>query len=124
MILGESSPAFLAVGNSANNKSKSTINGILAMRSFKDQFSTGYVDPKKGGPDLTPQQISIVVAILSAGTFAGSLISAPFGDLIGRRLSIIAAIGVFIFGVIFQVCADALPLLLAGRYVVSNGLMC
>lgn len=108
------------MGNPANNKSKSTINGILAMRSFKDQFSTGYTTKK--GPDLTPQQISIVVAILSAGTFAGSLISAPFGDLIGRRLSIIASIGVFIFGVIFQVCADALPLLLAGRYVVSSSL--
>ncbi len=88
------------------------------MSSFKKQFSTGY--PNDDAPDLRPAQISIIVAILSAGTFAGALISAPFGDWIGRRLSIIASIGVFILGVIFQVTASALPLLLAGRYVLSG----
>lgn len=89
------------------------------MRSFRDQFSTGFRDDH-GELALRPDQISITVAILSAGTFAGALISAPFGDWIGRRLSIIAAIGVFIIGVIFQVTAPALPLLLAGRYVPSR----
>lgn len=88
------------------------------MRSFRDQFSTGFRDAS-GQLDLRPDQISITVAILSAGTFAGSLLAAPFGDWIGRRLSIIASIGVFILGVIFQVTADALPLLLAGRYVLT-----
>lgn len=89
------------------------------MRSFREQFTTGFYD-EKGEPGLAPSQVSITVAILSAGTFAGSLLSAPFGDWIGRRLSIIASIGVFILGVIFQVTANALPLLLAGRYVTSS----
>lgn len=86
------------------------------MKSFKSQFNTGYVDDD-GSFNLSPSQISIIVAILSAGTVAGALIAAPAGDWIGRRISIIASICVFCFGVIFQVCADAIPMLLAGRYV-------
>lgn len=86
------------------------------MDSFKDRFSTGYKDDN-GQPGLTPSQTAIVVAILSLGTVIGALVAAPVGDLYGRRLSLIAAVTVFNFGVIFQVCADAIPMLLVGRYV-------
>lgn len=82
-----------------------------------DQFSTDYRDLKTGAPALAPKQISIIVAILSAGTMFGSLVSAPVGDHFGRRLSLIGAVAVFCFGVIFQVCADNIPLLLVGRCV-------
>ncbi|KAI0869950.1 general substrate transporter [Hypoxylon argillaceum] len=124
-VAGSSAPAimvglFVATGGVLFGYDTGTINGILAMRSFKDQFSTGFRDDK-GLLALKPDQISITVAILSAGTFAGSLLSAPFGDWIGRRLSIIASIGVFILGVIFQVTANALPLLLAGRFLAGVG---
>ena len=93
-----------------------TINGIIAMRSFMDQFSTGYRD-KNDMPAFTPEQISIIVAMLSAGTVVGALVSAPVGDYFGRRLSLIGAVAVFCFGVIFQICANDIPLLLVGRYV-------
>ncbi|KAI0444441.1 general substrate transporter [Xylaria telfairii] len=124
-VAGSSAPAimvglFVATGGVLFGYDTGTINGILAMRSFRDQFSTGFRDDH-GELALRPDQISITVAILSAGTFAGALISAPFGDWIGRRLSIIAAIGVFILGVIFQVTAPALPLLLAGRFFAGVG---
>ncbi|KAH8159637.1 hypothetical protein CIB48_g8614 [Xylaria polymorpha] len=124
-VAGSSAPAimvglFVATGGVLFGYDTGTINGILAMRSFRDQFSTGFRDDH-GELALRPDQISITVAILSAGTFAGALISAPFGDWIGRRLSIIAAIGVFIIGVIFQVTAPALPLLLAGRFFAGVG---
>lgn len=88
------------------------------MGSFKSQFNTGYRD-EKGTPDLSPSEISIIVAILSAGTVVGALLAAPIGDWLGRRISIIVSICVFSFGVIFQVCADAIPMLLAGRYVYN-----
>lgn len=91
-----------------------TINGILAMDSFKDQFSTGH-STGDGQPSLTPSQTAIVVAILSLGTVIGALLAAPLGDLYGRRISLIGAVTVFNFGVIFQVCADAIPMLLVGR---------
>lgn len=84
------------------------------MRSFIAEFNTGYID-EEDHLNLSPGQISIIVAILSAGTCAGALISAPFGDWVGRRLSIIASIGVFCVGVICQICADAIPMMLAGR---------
>lgn len=93
-----------------------TINGILAMESFIRQFTTGYIDPKTNGHGISPSEISIIVAILSAGTVLGALLAAPFGDYYGRRRSLIASIGVFSFGVIFQVCAHDIPMLLVGRY--------
>ena len=95
-----------------------TINGILAMRSFLNQFSTG-ARGKDDLPALYPEQLSIIVAMLSAGTVLGSLVSAPVGDYFGRRLSLIGAVAVFCFGVIFQVCADNISLLLVGRCVAK-----
>lgn len=93
----------------------STINGILAMSAFKEQFSTGY--QHNGHPSISPSQTAIIVAILSAGTVVGALIAAPVGDYWGRRKSLIGAVTAFNFGVIFQVCAQAIPMLVAGRYV-------
>ena len=97
----------------------STINGILAMSAFKEQFSTGYV--RNGHPSISPSQTAIIVAILSAGTVVGALIAAPVGDYWGRRKSLIGAVTAFNFGVIFQVCAQAIPMLVAGRYVAGGG---
>lgn len=92
-----------------------TINGILAMRAFRDQFSTGHTDA--AGLALSPSETAIVVAILSVGTVVGALLAAPVGDHFGRRMSLIGAVTVFNFGCIFQVCAQAIPMMLVGRYV-------
>ncbi len=92
-----------------------TINGILAMPAFRNQFSTGYLEDDM--PNLMPSQSSLIVAILSVGTVVGSLLAAPAGDFCGRRKSLIASVGVFCFGVIFQVCSAAIPMLLVGRSV-------
>lgn len=90
------------------------------MSAFKEQFSTGYV--RNGHPAISPTQTAIIVAILSAGTVVGALIAAPVGDYWGRRKSLIGAVTAFNFGVIFQVCAHAIPMLLAGRYVGLGGI--
>lgn len=83
------------------------------MRSFRDQFSTGFKD--ESGLALLPSQTAFVVGILSLGTVLGALLAAPVGDHFGRRISLIAAVSVFNFGCIFQVCAQAIPMLLVGR---------
>lgn len=88
------------------------------MDSFKEQFAHGYRD-FEGNLNMEPSQAAIIVAILSAGTFLGALIAAPAADSIGRRMSLILSVGVFCFGVIFQVCASDVPTLLVGRYVTS-----
>lgn len=95
----------------------STISGILAMNAFRKQFSTGYLDTK-GQVNVSPAQSSQIVSILSAGTFFGALLAAPLGDRLGRRLSLIIAVGIFSFGVVLQTCAMHIPLLIAGRYEI------
>lgn len=93
----------------------STINGILEMTSFREQFATE--TDEDGIKKILPSQISIIVAILSAGTVFGALLSSPIADWMGRRLSLILAVGVFSFGAVFQVCASSIPILLVGRFV-------
>ncbi len=86
------------------------------MREFKDQFGT--TCHRHNQLDICPKDSSIIVAILSAGTAVGALLAAPIGDFLGRRYSLLIAVGVFCIGAIFQVCAQAVPMLLVGRYVV------
>lgn len=84
------------------------------MPSFKQTFGS----PSADGPVISAAQSGQIVSILSAGTFFGALGAAPFADQIGRRLSLILAVGVFTCGVILQVISSTIPLLLAGRYVI------
>lgn len=84
------------------------------MSQFRNQFSTGATD-HDGGRVLTASESSTIVAMLSAGTIFGALAAAPFGDWLGRRISLLICCIIFAFGGVFQVCAAAIPMLLAGR---------
>ena len=86
------------------------------MNTFIKQFNTGYMDGDKALA-ISPRETALIVSILSAGTFFGALLAAPAADWIGRRMSLIVSIAVFCFGVIFQVCASRIPMLLCGRCV-------
>lgn len=90
------------------------INGILAMSEFKQQFGTTCHD-ENGALDICSKDSSLIVAILSAGTVFGALLAAPAGDTLGRRYTLLIAVGVFCIGAIFQVCAQDTPMLLVGR---------
>lgn len=103
----------------ANVKMCSTISGIIAMRWWLDNFSTGYRD-KDGRLAITPTQSSEIVSILSAGTFFGALLAAPIADRIGRRKSLMVAIVVFSFGVALQTAAMSIRLFAAGRYILGR----
>jgi predicted MFS family arabinose efflux permease len=85
------------------------------MKAFRNQFSTGYKDPKDDGLNVSPAQSSQIVSILSAGTFCGALLAAPLGDKLGRRKSLIIAVAIFCFGVLLQTLAMHIPILLSGR---------
>jgi predicted MFS family arabinose efflux permease len=85
------------------------------MTAFREQFSTGYIDPKDSRPNVSPAQSSQIVSILSAGTFFGALLAAPLGDKLGRRLSLIIAVAIFSFGVLLQTLAMHIPILISGR---------
>lgn len=76
----------------------------------------------QGEPELTASQDSLIVSILSAGTFFGALTAAPFGDLLGRRLGLMVSTGVvFNLGVILQTAATEQPLFIAGRFFAGYG---
>ncbi|OAA62277.1 high affinity glucose transporter RGT2 [Cordyceps fumosorosea ARSEF 2679] len=122
-VAGSSAPAimvglFVASGGLLFGYDTGAINGILAMDQFKNQFATNCSDPG-ANTNLCPKDASIIVSILSVGTTVGALIAAPFGDLLGRRKSLVLAICLFCIGAICQVCAQAIPLLLVGRLIAG-----
>jgi predicted MFS family arabinose efflux permease len=86
------------------------------MDTFRQDFTTGFID-SDNRPGISPQEVSLIVSMLSAGTVVGALLAAPAGDIWGRRLSLIAAVGVFCVGAVFQVCATNIALLVVGRFV-------
>lgn len=65
---------------------------------------------------------SLIVSILSCGTFFGALMAGDLADWIGRRTTIILGCGIFLIGVILQTAsAHGLGLIVAGRLVAGFG---
>lgn len=60
---------FVAFGGVLFGYDTGTIGGILAMPFWRKQFSTGHINEKDHLPDITSNQSSLIVSILSAGTF-------------------------------------------------------
>ncbi|KAF2637886.1 general substrate transporter [Massarina eburnea CBS 473.64] len=120
-VPGKSWPAiliglFVAFGGVLYGYDTGTISGILAMKYWLRQFST------ETNGELTSSQDSLIVSILSAGTFFGALTAAPFGDLLGRRWGLMVSTGlVFNFGVILQTASTSQPLFIAGRFFAGYG---
>lgn len=125
-VAGSAAPAimiglFVAFGGILFGYDTGTISGIIAMKWFREQFSTGYTNVKDGELDISPGQSAEIVSILSAGTFFGALGAAPFADHLGRRMSLIIAVGVFTLGVVLQTAALKIPLFIAGRFFAGMG---
>ncbi|KKK17098.1 hypothetical protein P175DRAFT_0428555 [Aspergillus ochraceoroseus IBT 24754] len=124
--VGSAAPAiiiglFVAFGGVLFGYDTGTISGIMAMKYWRKLFSTGYINPSDGLPDVTSSQSSMIVSLLSAGTFFGALTAAPVADHFGRRLAMIMDCGVFVFGVILQTAATSIPLFVAGRFFAGYG---
>ena len=86
------------------------------MDYWTNQFST---QPDK---TITASEDSLIVSILSAGTFFGALTAAPVGDLLGRRIGLMVSTGiVFNVGVIMQTASTRQPLFIAGRFFAGYG---
>ncbi|EXJ73419.1 uncharacterized protein A1O5_03179 [Cladophialophora psammophila CBS 110553] len=119
--------AFAAFGGIFFGYDSGYVNGVMGMRSFIHQF-TGIPYP---GPEASVQEMgnfvipawrqSLIVSILSAGTFTGAVVAGDIADFVGRRNTIIAGCIIFSVGVVLQVAAAAYGLLVAGRLISGLG---
>lgn len=113
---------------------------ICAFASFGGIFfgyDSGYINGVNGsalfihlveGPDktaLSAPHSSLIVSILSAGTFFGALAGGDVADRIGRKWTVIVGCLIYMFGVIIQMITgpevDALGAIVAGRIIAGVG---
>ena len=103
-----------AIGGFLYGYDTGIVNGLMEMNYFKTHFSSNH-------HNFTSSERAILTAILSLGTFTGSLIAPLFSDKYGRRFSmIITLLFILNIGIILQICSEIYGLLLAGRFL--NGL--
>jgi MFS transporter, SP family, sugar:H+ symporter len=112
---------FVAFGGILFGYDTGTISGIIAMPFWLEDFSKGNTN-SEGKPALSGSDESLIVSILSLGTFLGALTAAPCADFFGRRMGLILSTGlVFNLGVLLQTIATSQPLFIAGRFWAGYG---
>ena len=119
--------AFAAFGGVFFGYDSGYISGVIGMDYFIHLF-TGLPIP---GPGASTAEIaafviptdhkSLIVSILSAGTFFGAIIAGDFADWVGRRTTVIAGCVVYAIGCVLQTASSGLGLLVAGRLIAGFG---
>jgi len=112
--------AFSAFGGILYGYDTGIISGIIAMDNWLQTFGEATGDPTTPYA-ITSSQQSLVVSILSVGTFFGSLFGAPAADFLGRKWGMIFSCLVFSVGVAMQTASTALPLFIVGRVFAGLG---
>ena len=119
--------AFAAFGGIFFGYDSGYINGVLAMNYVINQY-TDIPIPGADASDAVKKAFvipastqSLVVSILSCGTFFGALIAGDLADFFGRRTTIITGCVVFIVGVILQTASSGVPLMVPGRLIAGFG---
>ncbi|KAI9063951.1 AmMst-1 [Trametes sanguinea] len=112
--------AFAAFGGMLFGYDTGTISGIIQMDDWIRTF--GVRDSGSStGFSLPTSRESLVVSILSAGTFLGALSGAPAADSLGRRIGIMVSCLVFSLGVALQTGAHNLATFVVGRFFAGFG---
>ncbi|KAF2840873.1 monosaccharide transporter [Patellaria atrata CBS 101060] len=114
--------AFAAFGGIFFGYDSGYINGVLAMEYVVHKY-TG-LDPETTADDdfvLPSWQKSLIVSILSLGTFFGAIIAGDCADFIGRRTTVITGCFIFCIGVVMQTASTEYKLLVAGRAIAGIG---
>ncbi|CAI7567887.1 unnamed protein product [Penicillium pancosmium] len=102
---------FASFGGILYGYDTGTISGIQTMPYWLDEFE----HPNAG-------RISLIVSILSVGTFVGALAAGIMADITGRRWGIILSVMLpFNLGVALQTAATSQPLFIAGRFFAGLG---
>ncbi|BGP55018.1 hypothetical protein JCM8202_002191 [Rhodotorula sphaerocarpa] len=108
--------AFAAFGGIFFGYDSGYINGVLGSKVFIHAIEGA------NAKALTSPHQSLIVSILSAGTFFGAVIAGDIADRFGRRLTIISGCAVYTVGVVIQMfAATALATIVVGRLIAGFG---
>jgi MFS family permease len=111
--------AFASFGGIFFGYDSGYINGTLGSALFYQSVE---------GPTATAissSHSSLIVSILSAGTFFGAIISGDLADMIGRKWTVIMGCVIYMIGVIIQMATGStnspLGTIVAGRLIAGFG---
>merc|ERR1711939_316289 len=110
--------AFASFGGIFFGHDSGYINGVLGSELFVHKVEGPTADA------LSSSHQSLVVSILSAGTFFGALIAGDMADMIGRKWTVIFGCSIYMIGVIIQMitgAGNALAAIVTGRLVAGIG---
>lgn len=110
--------AFASFGGIFFGYDSGYINGVLGSQIFIDAV----MGP--GFESVSESKTSLIVSILSCGTFFGALIAGDVADWIGRKWTVIMGCLIYMVGVIVQMVTsptNALGPMVAGRLVAGLG---
>ncbi|GAA5840291.1 hypothetical protein JCM9279_002337 [Rhodotorula babjevae] len=108
--------AFASFGGIFFGYDSGYINGVLSSRQFITAIQGADAD------EISASNTSLIVSILSAGTFFGALIAGDLADRFGRRWTIISGCGIYLAGVVIQMfAASALATIVIGRLLAGFG---
>ncbi len=113
--------AFSAIGGIFFGYDSGYISGVLTMQSFIEHFEPIPIYDDEYYSSLSSWRQSLIIFILSAGTFFGAIIAGDLADFVGRRTTIITGCFILTAGVILQTAATRLVQLVLGRLVAGFG---
>ncbi|KAK0672096.1 putative glucose transporter [Cercophora samala] len=110
--------AFASFGGIFFGYDSGYINGVLGSQIFIDAVEFA------GAKAVSESRTSLIVSILSCGTFFGALIAGDAADWIGRKWTVILGCLIYIIGVVIQMLTglgDPLAAIVAGRLIAGIG---
>lgn len=111
--------AFASFGGIFFGYDSGYINGVTGSTIFIQQVEGPHATA------LTSPHQSLIVSILSAGTFFGALMGGDMAEIIGRKWTVILGCAIYAAGVVIQMCTgaggSALGIIVGGRLVAGIG---
>ncbi|KAF1917558.1 general substrate transporter [Ampelomyces quisqualis] len=117
--------AFASFGGIFFGYDSGYVNGVLNSPLFIEEVEGPICPQGLATPDgvckISSSNTSLIVSILSAGTFFGAIMAGDLADMIGRKWTIVLGCLIYIIGVVLQMAASGRDLLVAGRAIAGVG---
>ncbi|KAK1997089.1 general substrate transporter [Colletotrichum falcatum] len=110
--------AFASFGGIFFGYDSGYINGVLGSQIFIDAVEG------PGHDAISESHQSLIVSILSCGTFFGALVAGDLADMMGRKWTVILGCLIYMIGVVIQMITNinsALGPIVAGRLIAGIG---